>query len=430
MAFEMRQSRSCTNLWTTQQAAALISSWNHFRTVTTTPTFLDNADWHDYSLTPLPSWLSISRLTASKDALFYHSALLITFATHPFLPSATPKKRSSLSIYGDGTEDFSSTGSEAAECVIYTPVAVKPAKLIDSIVNMFEAELKTHQIAYKVNPDSSLVDLDIDHLCFDPSRVTQIFINLLTNAIKFVTPAKDPKISIRFGACLSDPRSLFPENMFWATERKSYSELTNGPEWGAGEEVYLTFSVKDSGIGLKDKEIHKIFERFRQANVKTHVKYGGSGLGLFISKELTEKQGGEIGVSSVFGQGSIFGFYVKTRRVQRQPQSMNEVINPGDAETASGPLHVLLVEDNLINQKVLGKQLKKAGLQVEVANHGLEALDTLAKQSFDVVLMDLEMPVLDGLGAMRQIRNRELTGEGLANTKEASKKSGERLPSL
>ncbi|KAF2853540.1 putative histidine kinase-like protein M3YPp [Plenodomus tracheiphilus IPT5] len=309
-----------------------------------------------------------------------------------------------------------------------TPVAVKPAQLVDSIINMFEAELKTNQIAYNINPDSSLIDLDIDYLCFDPSRVTQIFINLLTNAIKFVTPAKDPKISIRFGACISDPRSLFPDNMFWATERKSYDELTNSPEWGVGEEVYLTFSVKDSGIGLQDKEIHKIFERFRQANVKTHVKYGGSGLGLFISKELTEKQGGEIGVSSVFGQGSTFGFYVKTRRVETQPQSINEVLHFGSAGTAAGPLHVLLVEDNLINQKVLGKQLMKAGLQVEVANHGLEALHTLEKQSFDVVLMDLEMPVLDGLGAMRQIRNRELVGDGLAKTKESDKKGAERLP--
>jgi hypothetical protein len=144
MAFEMRQSRSCTNLWTTQQAAALISSWNHFRTVTTTPTFLDNADWHDYSLTPLPSWLSISRLTASKDALFYHSALLITFATHPFLPSATPKKRSSLSIYGDGTEDFSSTGSEAAECVIYTPHGI-PHEALSPIA---KADPPLHTLAF------------------------------------------------------------------------------------------------------------------------------------------------------------------------------------------------------------------------------------------------------------------------------------------
>ncbi|OAK97869.1 hypothetical protein IQ06DRAFT_296144 [Phaeosphaeriaceae sp. SRC1lsM3a] len=109
-------------VFATQEAAALISGWKHFRTVVTTPTFKDDADWHDYSLAPLPSWLCISRLTASKDALYYHSALLITFATHPFLSNATPKKRSSLSINGDGAEDFSAAAqSEAAECVIYTP---------------------------------------------------------------------------------------------------------------------------------------------------------------------------------------------------------------------------------------------------------------------------------------------------------------------
>lgn len=106
-----------------QQAANLISSWNHFRTVTTTPTFPDNADWHDYSLSPLPAWLSISRLTAEGDSLYYHSALLFTFATHPFLSNTTPKKRlSTLSINGDGNEDLPvSSNGEAAECVIYTP---------------------------------------------------------------------------------------------------------------------------------------------------------------------------------------------------------------------------------------------------------------------------------------------------------------------
>ncbi|KAF2033056.1 hypothetical protein EK21DRAFT_98611 [Setomelanomma holmii] len=107
-------------VFATEQAAKLVTAWSHFRTVVTTPTFKDEADWHDYSLLPLPSWLGISRLTASKDALFYHSALLITFATHPFLPHATPKKRSSLSINGDGVEELSMY-SEGAECVIYTP---------------------------------------------------------------------------------------------------------------------------------------------------------------------------------------------------------------------------------------------------------------------------------------------------------------------
>lgn len=115
-------------VFATQEAAKLVSSWNHFRTVVTTPTLQDHADWHDYSLLPLPSWLSISRLTASKDALYYHSALLITFATHPILSQATPRKRSSLlSINGDGMDadsnenDMLNPASEAAECVIYTP---------------------------------------------------------------------------------------------------------------------------------------------------------------------------------------------------------------------------------------------------------------------------------------------------------------------
>ena len=99
----------------------MISSWSHFRSVTTTPTLIDNSDWHDFSLSPLPSWLSVSRLTAEKDSLYYHSALLITFATHPFLSTTPRKQRSSLSINGDGLESFTSTTSEAAEAVIYTP---------------------------------------------------------------------------------------------------------------------------------------------------------------------------------------------------------------------------------------------------------------------------------------------------------------------
>jgi hypothetical protein len=132
-------------VFATEQAASLISGWKHFRTVVTTPTFKDAADWHDYSLAPLPSWLSISRLTATKDALFYHSALLITFATHPFLSHATPKKRSSLSIMGDGTEDLSSSAhAEAAECVIYTPHGIPSAALTP----IATAEPPLHTLAF------------------------------------------------------------------------------------------------------------------------------------------------------------------------------------------------------------------------------------------------------------------------------------------
>ncbi|KAF2128163.1 hypothetical protein P153DRAFT_294133 [Dothidotthia symphoricarpi CBS 119687] len=291
------------------------------------------------------------------------------------------------------------------------PSAVKPTKLIGSIADIFEAELKSNHIHYSVNADDSLTKLGIDYLLLDPSRVTQIFINLLTNAIKFVKPSKKPFISIKFGARVSNPRAFFPENMFWANESKKNGDVTSNPEWGSGEEVYLAFSVQDSGIGLKEHEIHQIFERFKQANVRTHVKYGGSGLGLFISKELTEKQGGEVGVSSVFGEGSTFGFYVKTRRVERQPESLETMSNDNKSISGTHQLQVLLVEDNLINQQVLGKQLKRAGCVVEVANHGLEALNVLEQKTFDVVLMDLEMPVMNGLEAMRRIRKKEATGE-------------------
>jgi hypothetical protein len=132
-------------VFATEHAANLISGWKHFRTVITTPTFKNDADWHDYSLAPLPSWLSISRLTASKDALFYHSALLVTFATHPFLSHATPKKRSSLSIMGDGAEDLSSsTYTEAAECVIYTPHGIPSAALTP----IATAEPPLHTLAF------------------------------------------------------------------------------------------------------------------------------------------------------------------------------------------------------------------------------------------------------------------------------------------
>lgn len=296
-----------------------------------------------------------------------------------------------------------------------TPVSTQPTSLIHSIGNIFEMEMRNNRITYHVEPDISLKKFNIDHLYFDPSRVTQIFINLLTNAIKFVKSSEKPTISIHFGVCTSEPRAFFPETMFWATERKQDVDVLNSPEWGTGEEIYLAFSVSDSGIGLREKEIHKIFEKFRQANVKTHVKYGGSGLGLFISKELTEKQGGEIGVSSISGQGSTFGFYIKSRRVEKPspvatslPMRLNALPN-----LIPKQIHVLLVEDNLINQQVLSKQLKRAGCIVKVGNHGLEALEILKKERFDIVLMDLEMPVLDGLGAIRQIREKEASGKGL-----------------
>jgi signal transduction histidine kinase/CheY-like chemotaxis protein len=311
-----------------------------------------------------------------------------------------------------------------------TPVAVKPSKLINSVVSIFEIEMKSNKICYEIIPDASIMQLAVDRVYLDPSRVTQVFINLLTNAIKFVKSSKAPSITIRFGACRANPRDCFPGNIFWATKTQQNGDVTNTTEWGSGEELYLIFSVKDSGIGLREVEIAKIFERFKQANVKTHVKYGGSGLGLFISKQLTEKQGGEIGVSSVEGEGATFGFYIKSRRVEREPDTVTKLLESNSMQaTDHQQLRVLLVEDNIINQQVLSRQLKKAGCMVDIANHGLEALSLLEEKTFDVVLMDSEMPVMDGISATRSIRHKELAGEGLlGQTIKSGKQGGIRLP--
>ncbi|KAF2751473.1 autoinducer 2 sensor kinase/phosphatase luxQ [Sporormia fimetaria CBS 119925] len=317
----------------------------------------------------------------------------------------------------------------------FRPSATKPLKLISSITRLFEAELKQKDISYDVTPDPSLADLHVEYLYLDISRVTQIFINLVTNAIKFVQGSENTpqKITISYGASLHSPRDFFPQDMYWASQGSKSADVTENSEWGNGEAVYLTFKVEDTGIGMSEDEINKVFERFRQATMRTHVKYGGSGLGLFISKELAEKQGGEIGVASTPGKGSTFGFYIKTKRAEnpkpvststttssnlrlglgalKMPKADAGLSDTTTSNTAPQTLHVLLVEDNLINQQVLVRQLRKAGCLVDVANHGSEALTILdSGKLFDVVLMDLEMPVMDGLTAMQEIRARESDG--------------------
>ena len=185
-------------------------------------------------------------------------------------------------------------------------VVVQPKTIVHSVMKMFEAEFQNHSISVDSGLDDTYHTLNIDWVSLDPSRLTQTFINLTTNAIKFTKLARMRQIKIRAGASLERPPSL--AGVTWFPTQKEKRDLSHGPEWGDGEPVYLLFEVTDTGKGLKQEEMMKLFSRFQQATAKTHIKYGGSGLGLFISRELTETQGGEIGVISEPGKGSTFAF--------------------------------------------------------------------------------------------------------------------------
>jgi signal transduction histidine kinase/AmiR/NasT family two-component response regulator len=330
-----------------------------------------------------------------------------------------------------------------------TPVAVQPTAIMDSIEKMFEAEFASHDITVTNIREPGWYESNIDWAFLDPSRLTQIIINLVSNAIKFTSGEPVRHINLRLNASLVRPPSM-PHITWFPTERsRMIPDVTLGTEWGEGEQIYITFAIEDTGKGLEEQEMMKLFNRFQQASPKTHIKYGGSGLGLFISRELTELQGGEIGVKSKPGEGSTFAFYIRTRRAQppvdadrlapalsnketkrksaefrTRAKSVNAASSGGANAPPKSDLHILLVEDNIVNQKVLAQQLRKTGCTVYIANHGVEALELLQKSvhstdcpphdtsapHIDVILMDVEMPVMDGLACTRRIRQLEVDG--------------------
>ncbi|PVH76512.1 hypothetical protein DL98DRAFT_592105 [Cadophora sp. DSE1049] len=335
-----------------------------------------------------------------------------------------------------------------------SPEPSQPLQLVQGALKMFEAELKRANTTLEFITEDSLERLQAQWTLLDPSRVLQVLINLMTNAIKFTRTESERRIVITMGASTSKPSETNPLNVQYVRKSNTSPDQTTRSEWGTGEILYLCITVQDTGRGLDESEIKNLFHLFAQASPKTYQTYGGSGLGLFISRQLVEMQGGEIGVAAQRGKGSTFQFYIKTRRTSpatavqadlpilvredalreacavetiglengKTPSMQPEAETPPMSFGAPETFNILVIEDNLVNQKVVMKQLRKAGHIVNVANHGQEALDFIRKSEFwkeqdhrsaqklSVVLMDLEMPVMDGISAVKRIR--ELEAEG------------------
>jgi CheY-like chemotaxis protein len=207
-------------------------------------------------------------------------------------------------------------------------------------------------------------------LIADPVRLTQIIINLTGNAIKF-TEQGHVDIRVR------------------------YLEK-------CGSDHVIKFEVSDTGIGIAPENIDRIFEHFSQADADTSRKFGGTGLGLSISKNLLELMGSKIHVESKLGAGSVFSFSLNLAEGDEQP--VESVTGSTIANEAVEGLCILLVEDNKINQLVASQFIKKWGIEVDIADDGLEAVQKVQQKKYDLVLMDLEMPGMDGFEASREIR--------------------------
>ncbi len=247
--------------------------------------------------------------------------------------------------------------------VAFEQLSFSASALADDVVSVLEPQAARQGLALKVEVDSNLPPW----VTGDPTRFRQILINLVSNAVKF-TEAGEVIVTLRYA---------------------------HGEH--AGE---ICVSVKDTGIGIDEAGQQRLFKHFTQADSSTTRRFGGTGLGLAICRQLVESMGGRIGVRSEPGKGSTFWFRLPTS--EGDEPDWTDDVEP-DFVFAM-PLRLLVAEDNPINQKVLRALLSHHGLDITFVGDGAQAVEAVATSGFDVVLMDICMPVMDGPAATRAIR--------------------------
>lgn len=269
------------------------------------------------------------------------------------------------------------------------------------------ASKKNLDLAYFISEDTPKMVIG------DITRVRQILVNLLSNAVKFT---EEGEVVVNVSSeCLGNwslqlEAGSKSSNQY--NDEEPQEENAGGKSNGTTREntlnlqntyYQITFSVRDTGIGISQDKTNRLFRSFSQIDASTTRKYGGTGLGLAISQRLTDLMGGRMWVESEVGKGSIFYFNIAVARAQQQPESVDEK-NPPQLEGK----RLLIVDDNITNRRILNMQTAKWGMKTFGVESGSEALECLRRgDRFDVAILDMQMPEMDGITLAKEIRNLE-----------------------
>jgi len=247
----------------------------------------------------------------------------------------------------------------------FEQIPFKMALSISAMLHLFETKIHEKNLELVKEYDTKIPEV----LLGDPVRLHQIILNLVSNAVKFTTKGKIT-VSVR----------LLNED---------------------SEKVTIEFAITDTGIGIPENKIDRIFDNFQQASSGTSRLYGGTGLGLAIVKQLVEPQGGSISVKSKIDEGTTFSFVLSFQKTKAEAEAESEIL---ELDTETKNIKVLVVEDIALNQLLMKTLLDDFGFERDIAGNGKIAIEKLQNKSYDVILMDLQMPEMNGFEATEYIR--------------------------